>query len=166
MAETSNTADFEAFYRRNCKYVYRLCFSYMSSKEEAEDITEDLFVKVLSEGIRFNDENHERKWLTIAAANMCKNRLKSWEYNKVRLFEEADENIARTDSVYDDTLDVILKLPEKYKTVILMHYYMGYKTDEIAGMIKKPAATVRWRLMRAKNMLRKLLTVNSSDDVN
>ena len=70
-------AEFEAFYERHWKYVYRLCYTYMRSSAEAEDCTEDVFVKVLTGKFEFNDEVHERKWLTVTAMNLCKDRLKA-----------------------------------------------------------------------------------------
>ena len=51
----------------------------------------------------------------------------------------------------------MLKLPPKYKDVIYLHYYMGYKTDRIAEMLEKPPSTVRNHLREARELLRKLL---------
>ena len=48
-------ADFEAFYARHWKYVCRLCFTYMKSEADAEDCTEDVFVKVLTGDFSFED---------------------------------------------------------------------------------------------------------------
>lgn len=74
------TADngFEQFYERHYKMVYRICFTYMKNQSEAEDCTEDVFVKVLTGEISFQDETHEKKWLTVTAINLCKDRLKHW----------------------------------------------------------------------------------------
>lgn len=77
MATFSSDAEFEAFYERHWKYVYRLCFTYMKSDVEAEDCTEDVSVKVLTGEIEFTCEMHECKWLTITAINLCEDRLKS-----------------------------------------------------------------------------------------
>lgn len=75
----SDMSELEAFYERHWKYVYRLCLTYMKSEADAEDCTEDVFVKVLTGDFSFNDEIHERKWLTLTAINLCKDRLKSWK---------------------------------------------------------------------------------------
>ena len=76
-------ADFDAFYERNWKYIYRLCFTFMKCEADAEDCTEDIFVKVLTGNMFFEDQTHERKWLTIAAINLCKDRLKSYARKNV-----------------------------------------------------------------------------------
>lgn len=146
---------FEAFYERNYKLVYRLCFTYMKNAAEAEDCTEDVFVKVLSGGYSFSDETHEKKWLTVTAINLCKDRLKHWWRRQVTPIDEAPEPSDDGASLYDETLDIVMKLPEKYKDVICLHYYMDYKTDEIAAMLKKPPSTVRNHLKEARELLRR-----------
>ena len=81
-------ADFDAFYERHWKYVFRLCFTYMKCEADAEDCTEDVFVKVLTEDITFEDETHERKWLTVAAINLCKDKLKSFARKNVSSIDD------------------------------------------------------------------------------
>lgn len=79
---------FVAFYERNYKSVYRLCFTYMKNRPEAENCTEDVFVKVLTGSFTFNDEIHEKKRLTVTAINPCKDRLKSrWRKQNVPIDE-------------------------------------------------------------------------------
>ena len=146
---------FEAFYERNYKLVYRLCFTYMKNAAEAEDCTEDVFVKVLSGGYTFNDETHEKKWLTVTAMNLCKDRLRHWWRRKVTPIDDAPELVDENAGLYDGTLDIVMKLPEKYKDVIYLYYYMDCKTDEIAQMLKKPPSTVRNHLKEARELLRR-----------
>ncbi len=146
---------FEAFYERNYKLVYRLCFTYMKNAAEAEDCTEDVFVKVLSGGYTFSDETHEKKWLTVTAMNLCKDRLRHWWRRKVTPIDDAPEIADENAGLFDETLDIVMKLPEKYKDVVYLHYYMDCKTDEIAQMLKKPPSTVRNHLKEARELLRR-----------
>ena len=67
MPEITAENGFEEFYERNYRIVYRICFTYMKNRAEAEDCTEDVFVKVLSGDFSFHDETHEKKWLTVTA---------------------------------------------------------------------------------------------------
>lgn len=146
---------FEAFYERNYKLVYRLCFTYMKNQAEAEDCTEDVFVKVLSGNFSFNDETHEKKWLTVTAINLCKDRLKHWWRKQVTSIDEGPEIPSEDAISIDETLEIVKKLPTKYKDVIYLHYYMDYKTDEIAAMLGKPPSTIRNHLREAREMLRR-----------
>lgn len=146
---------FESFYERNYKLVYRLCFTYMKNRAEAEDCTEDVFVKVLTGGFTFNDEAHEKKWLTVTAINLCKDRLKHWWRKQITPIDEAPDITDENAVAIDETLEVVKKLPPKYKDVVYLHYYMEYKTDEIAVMLKKPPSTVRNHLREARELLRR-----------
>ena len=151
------TADngFEEFYERNYKMVYRICFTYMKNRSEAEDCTEDVFVKVLKGNFSFNDETHEKKWLTVTAINLCKDKLKHWFRHMVSPIEDVEEPEGEQIPEPDETLELVMKLPAKYKDVIYLHYYMDFKTDEIAAMLHKPPSTVRNHLSEARAILKK-----------
>lgn len=153
-----SSGDFEAFYKRNYKFVYRICFIYMKNAYDAEDCTEDTFVKALNGNYSFNDENHERAWLTVAASNLCKDRLKSrWRKSFVPIeeYEEASETISSGNEFEtNETLKAVMNLPVKYKDLIILYYYQGYQTDEIAEMLKLNPSTVRNRLREARLKLK------------
>ena len=150
---------FEAFYERHWKYVYRLCYTYMGNAEEAEDCTEDVFVKVLNGEYEFRDEIHERKWLSVTAANYCKDKLKSSRHRSVDYLEDVPEPAAEnTDSDgKNEILSAVAALPEKYKEVIWLYYYDGYRTEEIAKLLHAPPSTIRNRLSDARKRLKDIL---------
>ncbi|MCR4646205.1 MAG: RNA polymerase sigma factor [Oscillospiraceae bacterium] len=152
-------ADFEAFYDRHWKYVYRLCFTYMKNEADAEDCTEDVFVKVLKRQYAFDDETHERKWLTIAAINQCKDKLKSYERKNVVSLDDDDapEPAAPEEEDYSEVTEAVMNLPPKLKDVIWLYYYEGYSTDEIASMLGRPPSTVRNQMRDARNLLKSVL---------
>ncbi len=149
-----NDDGFESFYERNYRFVYRICFTYMKNQMEAEDCTEDVFVKVLTGKFSFQDETHEKKWLSITTINLCKDRLKHRWRKQILSIDEAPEIPDENPTLIDETLEIVRKLPTKYKDVIYLHYYMDYKTDEIAKMLKKPPSTIRNHLREAREMLR------------
>lgn len=148
---------FGAFYERHYRLVYRICYTYMKNAPEAEDCTEDVFVKVLSGEYAFQDETHEKKWLTVTAINLYKDRLKHWLRCMVSPIEDAEQVESGLPAEPDETLEAVKKLPTKYKDVIYLHYYMDYKTDEIAAMLHKPPSTVRNHLAEARALLKKQL---------
>lgn len=152
-------ADFEALYDRHWKYVYRLCFTYMKNEADAEDCTEDVFVKVLTGHFEFEDETHERKWLTVAAINLCKDKLKSHaRQNTVPLDDEMIPEIAVPEPEDNsDVWEAVMNLPPKLKDVVWLYYYEGYTTDEIAGMLGRPQSTVRNQMRDARNLLKLVL---------
>lgn len=150
-------ADFEAFYERHWKYIYRLCFTYMKSAAEAEDCTEDVFVKVLTGNYAFEDETHERKWLTVTAINHCKDKLKSWKHREVSSIDEIPEIATEEPGNHSEVLEAVRSLPLKYKDVIWLYYYEGYSTDEIASVLKRPPSTIRNQMRDARKILKNML---------
>lgn len=151
-------ADFDAFYERNWKYVYRLCFTYMKCEADAEDCAEDAFVKVLKGNISFSDQTHERKWLTITAINICKNMLKSHDRNNESIDDETKPDIVAPEGEdYSELKDAVMALPPIYKDVVWLYYYDGYSTKEIAHMLNCPSSTIRNRLKDARIKLKHYL---------
>lgn len=149
--------EFEAFYERHWKYVYRLCMTYMRSTAEAEDCTEDVFVKVLTGEYEFTDEVHERKWLTVTAINLCKDRLKSWKHKAVVSIDDEPELAAPEPEDNSHVTEAVKNLPVKYKDVIWLYYYEGYRTEEIAQILGRPPSTVRNQLRDARKLLKDIL---------
>ena len=155
----NSDVDFESFYERHWKYVYRLCFTYLKSETDAEDCAEDVFVKILTGSYEFESEAHERKWLTVTAVNLCKDMLKSHSRKNVgSLDDETSPEIAAPEPEdYSDVLDAVMNLPTKLKDVIWLYYYQGYSTDEIAGILGRPPSTVRNQMRDARELLRNVL---------
>ena len=153
-----NGTGFDAFYERHWKYVYRLCFTYMRENADAEDCAEDVFVKALTGSFVFEDETHERKWLTVVAANLCKDRLKAHGRRVASMDDEAVSRLAAPErESFDEVTEAVLSLSPKLKDAGWLYYYEGYPTDEIASLLSIPPSTVRNRLRDARKKLRGIL---------
>ena len=138
------------------KSVYRLCYSYLQSSSDAEDATQATFMKLVTNPRAFNDSDHERAWLLTCAANVCKDELKSARRKRAaEMPEETPDHRASAET--NDVLAAVLALPELYKDCVYLHYYEGYKTDEIASMCGAPPSTIRNRLSDARKLLRAAL---------
>ena len=145
--------DIAAVFRRHVKSVYRLCYSYLGCAADAEDATQSTFMKLVVAPRTFNDEEHEKAWLLACAANVCKDELKSAR-RKRRGEMPADVADERARSEGDGLMEAVLALPVELKDCVYLHYYEGYKTDEIAKMTGAPPSTVRNRLSDARAKLR------------
>lgn len=148
---------FNELQKRNYAAVYRVCYIYMQSVQDAEDCTEDAFLKLINTGMTFNDENHERAWLTVVAANICKDRLKHWWRKKTEGIADHEDIAGESGEMHNDVLEAVMALPTKYKEVVILFYYEGYKTEEILRLVKKPASTVRNLLRDARTKLKAAL---------
>ena len=129
----------------------------MKSSADAEDCTEDIFVKVLTGGYEFTDEIHERKWLTVTAINLCKDRLKSWKRKFVVPIDDEPDITAPEADDYSDVTEAVKNLPVKYKDVIWLYHYESYQTEEIAKLLGRPPSTIRNQLRDARKLLKDIL---------
>ena len=148
--------DITAVFQRHVKSVYRLCYSYLGSAADAEDATSATFMKLIDAPRTFNDVEHEKAWLLACAANLCKDELKSARRSRAAEMP-ADIVDDRTGTERSDVLEAVLALPDIYKDCVYLHYYEGYKTDEIATMTGTPPSTIRNRLSEARKLLRTAL---------
>lgn len=153
----SQTCDIEAIFRRHVQTVYRVCYSFMGSTPDAEDATQATFMKLVDHPRAFESEEHEKAWLIVCASNLCKDILKSAGRTRVTAMPEREPADPQATDPLDTTLDAVLRLPAKYKDVVYLHYYEGYKTAEIAQMLGENPSTVRNRLRDARELLRKAL---------
>lgn len=147
------TYDITGMFRRHVKSVYRLCYSYLGSAPDAEDATQATFMKLVDKPRTFKDHEHEKAWLLACAANVCKDELKSARRKRAGEMP-ADVVDPQSHAESSNVLDAVLALPEQYKDCVYLHYYEGYKTDEIASMTNTPPSTIRNRLSEARKLLK------------
>ena len=153
---TKKNTKFLAVYNRNVDSVYRLCYSFMKNRADAEDLTQETFLKLLSSGMQFENERHEKAWLIVTASNLCKDSLKKWWRRHENI--EDQQSLAYEQTYVDPSIrKALLALKPDYKTAVYLYYYEGYSTAEIAQHLNCPEATVRSRLSRARAQLKKLL---------
>ncbi len=145
-----------AFYLRHVDTVYRLCYSFLKNPADAEDMTQECFLRALRSGMSFASVQHEKAWLIVTASNRCKNTLKRASRREESV-EEHPELADRSGTENGEVLDAILRLPPEYKTAVYLYYYEGYTTPEIAEMLRCPKATVQSRLFRARKLLKRWL---------
>lgn len=149
------TEEITALYERHADTVWRVCYSFMRNEHDAQDMMQDTFMKLMNSSMVFKDQDHEKAWLIVTAANLCKDALKS----RARLTEdiEAHEELTAPEPENLGLKEAILSLPEEEKEIIYMYYYEGYRTAEIAEMLNKPSSTIRSKLARAREKLKKKL---------
>ena len=145
----------EQAFNKYSDMVWRLALSKTASRENADDILQDVFMKYVHKNPKFYDEEHLKAWLLRVTINCANSFLRSpWEKNTQAL----DDNdfyieMKEESQVYYE----VLKLPQKYKTAIHLHYYEGYSVDEIASICKSKSATVKTWLFRGREILKQTL---------
>ena len=138
--------------------IYRMAFSMVQAKEDAEDILQNVFMKLLLYQKEFHDSDHLRRWLIRVAINECNSLWTSSWRKRVELKEFSERDMAGNESFYnseyEDLYTAMRTLPPKLRIVIHLFYYEEYSTREIASLLHILEATVRTRLSRARKLLK------------
>lgn len=142
-----------------CRYkddVYRLALSYTKSIQEAEDVCQTVFLKLLEQ--KELQPGKEKTWLMQVTANQCKNLLRSaWWKRTVPM----EDTAPAPGPEYTDTWEQVMNLPPKYRVMIYLRYYEELTTKEMAQLLRISQSSVTTRLTRARQMLKdKLQEVN------
>lgn len=135
--------------------LLHLALTRVSCTADAEDVVQEVFLKLLTAQPRFRDGDHERAWLIRATINRAID-LRRTAASKALPLEDAEEAAAPGPEA-PQLLSAVQALPEKYSTVIHLYYYEGYNIWEIAKLLGLPAPTVGTRLSRGRAKLKELL---------
>jgi RNA polymerase sigma-70 factor (ECF subfamily) len=106
--------------------------------------------------VEFENKEHEKAWLIVTAKNLCRNHLKSW-WQKNGNLEEEMHHLSMEEEADQNLLEIVMKLPEKYRVTLYLYYYEGYDSAEIAKLMEKPSSTVRNYLQRGRERLKVML---------
>ena len=154
-ARATALARSEELLRRYGDHVFRLAYSYLHGRADAEDVVQDVLLRYLDTAPVLDGPEHEKAWLLRVAANLCKNRLRDAAAHRT---DELSETLAaeeREDLSYVWT--AVKALPEAQREAVHLFYYEGYPTAQIAEILGRKESTVRSDLRRARMQLRDLL---------
>ena len=139
----------EAF-KKHSDMVYRLAVARVKNKYDADDVLQEVFLRFIKAKDKVENEEHLKALLIRITINCSKSMMTSSWFKRT---EPLSESFSVSDE-YSDTLDSVMRLPQKYRTVIHLHYYMGYSVDEIASILKTKPSTVKSQLHRARQKLK------------
>lgn len=135
--------------------VYKLVFVRMKNQQDAEDVFQETFIRLVKYNPIFKNEEHEKAWLLRVAINCCND---AFSQQKKHLSSELHENISNDDQIEDHSvLAVVGKLSDPYKTAIHLFYYEDLPIKEIALIMDQKESTVKSHLHRGKKLLKILL---------
>lgn len=138
--------------------VYRLAYSLVKNKSDAEDIHQEVFVRYITSKPIFENAEHEKAWFIRVTTNLCKNLWKTAWKRKVISLSEYEERIENGIGYKEDSIiDVVKLLPQKYRVVIHLFYYEEMSIEEISKVLDLNPSTVRTHLTRARRKLGKIL---------
>ena len=140
--------------------IYRLAYARTGSRADAEDIMQEVFVRLLRAGPDFADRAHARAWLLRVAANCANDWFRApWRRREGPL----TDSLPAPEHEDGGVVEAVLALPAKYRTAVHLYYYEELGVAEIAKITGKSESAVKSRLFRARAMLREAL--KEDDDV-
>lgn len=152
----------EQLIRAHGSTVYRLAYAQTRSRHDADDVFQEVFLRVAQHRPIFDSDEHAKAWLLRVTLNCLKSHWRTaWRRHDVPL----DERIpfpAPEERALDEALR---QLAPKYRAAVHLFYYEGYSAEEIARMTGEKPSTIRTRLTRARAQLRDLLKGERDDEL-
>lgn len=143
--------------KKNSQRIYLIALSYTKNSADAEDIMQDVFIKLWKHEKPFEDDIHMEKWLTIVCINACRDFIRN-PFRRHNLPIEEAINISSLDNTEDiDLFKAVMQLPKKERTIIHLFYYEDMSIKDISDILKIKEAAVKTRLFRARQKLKTLL---------
>ncbi len=158
----------EAFRELVSRYkraVYSLCYRMVQNNEEAEDLSQEVFIKVYQYLEKYDESYKFSTWILKIATNTTIDYLRKKRVDTVPLEEgiESKQEMASAESIYfhqsnKELIEKMIKeLPEEYRLLIMLYHQQGLSYKEIAENVNIPMSKVKNRLHRARNILKEQL---------
>lgn len=144
------------------EYCIRVAYLYVKDWAAAEEIVQDVFLAYYKQQHRFAGRSSLKTYLVKITVHKSHDYLRSWK-RKVGLFMPTKAGTPSVEAIkiqqeqQSELLDALLKLPIKYREILLLHYYDDYKIREIADILQVSESTVKTRLVRGRDKLKTLL---------
>lgn len=145
--------DLESVIKEYGHRVQSLAFVYLKNRFDAEDIAQDVFLTYFRKAPKFNSGREEKAWLMKVTVNKCKSLMRAKYWEEISLTED----ISYLPPEENEVMQAVLKLDEKYRMPIHLHYYEGYSLEEIAAILHTRPGTVGSWLTRGRKILKELL---------
>ncbi|MGD6804424.1 sigma-70 family RNA polymerase sigma factor [Rossellomorea vietnamensis] len=146
--------------------VVRLAYTYLKQEQLAEDIAQEVFIKCFQKLDTFRHESSYQTWIYSITVNLCKDRLKSWSFKNLitsnffslkSVTHETPEKDVINLEAKRELSECVLGLPVKYREIIILFYYEELSYKEISELLGISSQTIKTRLHRARNLLKKQL---------
>lgn len=144
--------------------VFSAAFSATGSREDADDVVQDTFLKYWDTDQDFADENHIKAWLLRVAINRSRDLLRSFWHRKKVPWEDYMEELPFKEPEDKSLFEAVMELPRKYRVTIHLHYYEDVSVSEIAEILHTTEGTVKSQLSRGRKLLKTKLMEAWDDD--
>lgn len=151
-----NKQEFTRAAEKHMDTIYRVAYSWLKNSDDANDVTQEVLLQLYRTDKEFESDSHMKNWLIRVAINQCKKIFRS-PWSKLEDIDEYAETLGFEQEDYRELFDAVMRLDQKYRVPLMLFYYEGYTTAEIASILKLPKNTVSTRLFRARAKLKDYL---------
>lgn len=155
-------AAFTDLFRLHESQVYRLAITILHNEQDAEDVVQDVFLRIFQQINRYEGKSTFKTWLTTIVVNTCRDRLRRKKVRKAFsldwiLGHASDQDVDREVSDRQDSQQLwsrINQLDDKLRIPLILHYHERIRCDEIAEILGVKTSTIYARLNNARKQLR------------
>lgn len=136
--------------------IFRIAYQYFYNKYDAEDVTQDVFFKLLYKKAFFKDEEHIKSWLIRVTINQCLDYKKSLARREMVSIDNLEIPFTQEER---GIIEELYLLKEEERNILYLYYYEGYKIKEISHILKQKQNTINSKLTRARKKLKEIMEV-------
>ncbi len=144
--------------RRYKEEMFLLANSIVNNYHDAEDVVAETILTAYEKIHTLRDEEKFKSWLMQILVNNAKKEIK--KQNKYFFTNEIEKYFPQEDTFTKKVWEYIFSLEDDLRVAVVLHYYQGFQVKEIAKMLHIPPGTVKSRLFRARNELKKIIEEN------
>jgi RNA polymerase sigma-70 factor (ECF subfamily) len=148
-------SEFEGFYESEAQAVFSAVFLLCRSRVEAEDATQEAFVRAFERWDRLRSQSWAASWVTTTALNVARRGLR----RRPRGLQTRESDNSAANSI--DLWAMVRRLPRRQQETVVLHYRMDLSVREIAVILGCQEGTIRTHLARAREVLRRSLEEGS-----
>lgn len=150
-----NQAERERIVEMHADTVWRIALSRTGKEESAEEVFQDVFLRLFQKERSFENDEHIKAWLIRTTLICCRRYLSSYFGNSSLSLDEISDFVAEVPSEDTRTLyNTLLRLPAKYRIPLILYYIEEVPTDQCLSILKLKANTFYSRLSRGKQLLK------------
>ena len=146
----------ETAYKKYADILYRVALAHLAIDADAQDVVQDVFMKYMSTAPVFNNDAHERAWLLRVTVNRCHDISRHLKVRESLPIEEAVGIAAPEKGEVSELLELLSRIPSKYKDTLILHCLEGFSQQETAKILGISLSAVKMRILRGREILEKI----------
>lgn len=144
--------DFSQKYDGYGSMIFKIAMTYLGNTADAEDVMQEVFMRLLYKSPEFNNLEHEKRWIIRTAGNVCKDILRRFDR---RLSVDIEDVSSYLSVPFEySNAEILFSLKPEYRIVLYLRYYDNYSVEEIADILSISVSSVKMRLKRGRTKLK------------